>query len=146
MNFDSIPVLNLRLTVEQELLRMLARQLENSPSADELAFTAQIFTEDLVAHGLRDKDCARVSAAFNLVGRNVTRWPTPKHITSSLPPPEEPFRVLSSPAADLGRVARALADMREHIRRGASRMLDNERSRIEAESERAAIQAESEGS
>jgi len=107
-----LPTLQLRTVVEQELLKMLARQLDYAPTADELPFTAQVMTEDLVYRGLRDKDCDRVREAFQKLGPALQRWPTARIVIESMPSKLPPYRALPHPAPNMERVAASIADMR----------------------------------
>ncbi len=91
------PLLQLRMTVEQELLRMMARRLDHGPSADELPFTVQVVTEDLMAKGLRDGDSDRVRSAFALLGPTLDRWPTVRQIMDALPSRKDAFTALPPP-------------------------------------------------
>ena len=50
---------------------------------------ASVFLDDLTAHGLTDDDAARVSEAFETVGRNTDRWPRPVEVIGALPKREE---------------------------------------------------------
>ena len=80
---------------------MLARQLDYAPTADELPFTVQVMTDDLVNHGLRDVDAPRVHQAFARLGPALQKWPTTRMVIEALPPPErkEPVHrpMLSAP-------------------------------------------------
>src|SRR3990170_3493062 len=107
-----LPTLQLRTVVEQELLRMLARQLDYAPTADELPFTAQVMTEDLANRGLRDKDCDRVREAFHKLGPALQRWPTARMVLEVMPSTEPPHRALPRPAQNMERIADGIAGMR----------------------------------
>lgn len=91
---------------------MLARQLDYAPTADELPFTAQVMTEDLVYRGLRDKDCDRVREAFQKLGPALQRWPTARMVLEVMPSAEPPYRALPHPAPNMERVAAGIAGMR----------------------------------
>ena len=84
---------------------MLARQLDYSPTADELPFTVQVMTDDLVNHGLRDVDAPRVHQAFARLSPALQKWPTTRMVIEALPPPErkEPVHrpMLSAPLTNV---------------------------------------------
>lgn len=109
---EPLPILQLRTIVQQELIRMLARQLDYAPTADELPFTAQVMTEDLAHRGLRDADCDRVREAFAKLGPTLQRWPTARMVIEALPSKEQPYRALPRPAPDMEKVAAGIAGMR----------------------------------
>src|SRR3972149_1564669 len=109
---EPLPILQLRTIVGQELYRMLARQLDYAPTADELPFTAQVMTEDLVHRGLRDKDCDRVREAFHRLGPALQRWPTARMVLEAMPSSEPPYRALPHPAPNMEQVAAGIAGMR----------------------------------
>lgn len=78
---------------------MLARQLRNSPSTDDLALVAETMTADLRDHGLGDDDesCRRVLYAMSQWARSRDSWPTPADVIANLPrrenrPAEPPVR------------------------------------------------------
>jgi len=89
---------------------MLARQLDYAPTADELPFTVQVMTEDLLQHGLRDADGARVQEAFRKLGPTIQRWPTARAVIEALPVRQQPRQALPKPSspdkahAALGRI------------------------------------------
>lgn len=68
------------------MLGMLARQLPNSPKAEELPATVAMMVKDLNALGLHDFDSDRVSAAMTLVAIEIGKWPTSHMIKNNLPP------------------------------------------------------------
>ncbi len=74
-------------TVMQEMVRMLARQLDYAPAADELPFSAQVMVDDLKHYGLTDEDANRVMSAFITLGPQIQRWPTSKTVIEALPAP-----------------------------------------------------------
>lgn len=101
----------LRTIVEQELVKMLARQLDYAPTADELPFTAQVMTEDFAQRGLHDCDSARVQEAFRKIGPVLQRWPTARAVLEAIPSSEPPHRALPRPEPSLERIATCLADI-----------------------------------
>jgi len=113
---EPLPILQLRTIVEQELYRMLARQLDYAPTADELPFTAQVMTEDLAHRGLRDKDCDRVREAFHALGPVLQRWPTARVILEAIPSAEPSHHALPHPAPNMERIAYDIADMRRAMK------------------------------
>lgn len=77
--------MNLKTIIMQEMIKMLARQLDCSPAADELPFSAQVMTDDFIRIGLTDSDAERVSEAFQRLGPRVQRWPTSRMVIEALP-------------------------------------------------------------
>ena len=75
--------------VTQELVKMMARQLDSAPSAAELPFTIQVMTEDLQRQGLRDEDCDRIAESFKTLGPVLNRWPTANHVIAVIPKREQ---------------------------------------------------------
>lgn len=75
--------------VRKELTRMLARQLDHTPAAEELQFTIQVMTDDLKQRGLTDADAERVTQAFIVLGPQTQRWPTARMVLECLPPRQE---------------------------------------------------------
>ena len=63
---------------------MLARNLENSPAADELPQVSSVMAQDLrgAGYGLLRPD--KVVAALNELGRELTRWPCPAQVIEKL--------------------------------------------------------------
>lgn len=97
-------------TVRIELTRMLARQLEYAPGADELPFTIQVMTDDLNHRGLMDGDSDRVAEAFRALGPQTQRWPTSRMVIECLPARRE-IKQLPAPrtkpevaAAEIGKI------------------------------------------
>ena len=86
-------------TIRNELARMLARQLDYAPAADELPFTIQVMADDLARMGLTDDDVERVQAAFQILGPQTQRWPTTRMVTECLPRKSVP-RQLPAPRAN----------------------------------------------
>lgn len=91
--------MGLREVVTQEMIRMLARQLDYAPAADELPFTAQVMVDDLHRVGLSDVDTDRVIAAFRHLGPRTQRWPTARMVLECLPSKPTP-KQLSAPKAN----------------------------------------------
>ena len=77
-------------TIEEELLRMLSRNMPHSPSAGELPASAKTMFEDLYRIGLRDESSERVRESLNLIGRAGNSWPTPYDVIQCLPSKKEP--------------------------------------------------------
>jgi len=63
---------------------MLARKLENSPTAEELPIIAAVMAGDLADARYGDEHAARVAAAFDFLGRTQSRWPTPADVIQRL--------------------------------------------------------------
>ena len=156
-----MPILQLRATIQQELLRMLARQLDYAPTADELPFTVQVMTDDLVNHGLRDVDAPRVREAFARLSPALQKWPTTRMVIEALPPPDRKEMVyrpmLSAPETALDRFVEEYLRAHPHASKRDACMnylkqknllkhlpmsLQEIQSEIEAAAERAAIQEE----
>ena len=66
---------------------MLARNLDNSPAADDILMVASVYHDDMVAHGLTDDDAERVGNAFEIAGRRAQRFPRPVDVILNLPRP-----------------------------------------------------------
>jgi len=140
--------------VTEELYRMMARQLDYAPAADELAFTVQVMIDDLERRGLNDHECDRVREAFRTLGPKLERWPTSRMVIEALPG-RNPYRPTPAPMLPSARrfdVERWMADwlskhpgsnMRDaafaYMRRNRAEREENER---EAQAEREAIKAE----
>ena len=86
-------------TIRNELARMLARQLDYDPAADELPFTIQVMADDLRRRGLTDDDSDRVKEAFRLLGPQTQRWPTSRMVMECLPS-KAATRLLPAPKPD----------------------------------------------
>lgn len=71
--------------VELEMVKMLARRLDYSPSPGDLPMTVQVMVDDLRNRGLSVKDVDRVHAAFQALGCTVQKWPTPLMVIEALP-------------------------------------------------------------
>ena len=72
-------------TVQQQLFKMLARNLDYAPSAADLPAVIQVMIEDLRRHGLSDGDSDRVAEAFCTLGPHLQKWPTSRMVIESLP-------------------------------------------------------------
>ena len=86
-------------TIRNELARMLARQLDYAPAADELPFSIQVMSDDLTRRGLADDDAGRVQAAFEVLGPQIQRWPTARMVLECLPAKATPV-MLPAPKPD----------------------------------------------
>ena len=71
--------------VKLEMVQMMARRLDYSPSPEDLPMTIQVMVDDLRRRGLSVKDVDRVHAAFQLLGGTVQKWPTPLMVVEALP-------------------------------------------------------------
>ena len=69
----------------KELTRMLARNLDYAPSADELPIVAEVLADDLFAWGFTDDDTDRIAHAINMAGRQSSRFPTCHNIKECIP-------------------------------------------------------------
>ena len=159
-----MPILKLQLAIKQELLRMLARQLDYAPTADELPFTVQVMTDDLVNRGLRDADVPRLREAFARLGPALQKWPTARTVIEALPPPHKDMiyrPMLSAPSTALDRFVEEYLRANPHASKrdacinylkqknqlkNLPKSLQEIESEIEAAAERAAIQSESQSS
>ena len=70
--------------IAKEMVKMLNRQLENSPSADEIDFPIEIMAGDLYSRGYEVKDEKRIVDAFNFFGSWTKKWPKPSDIIEAL--------------------------------------------------------------
>lgn len=68
-----------------ELVHMLARNLDNSPSASEIHYSVSVYEDDLRHRGLTDDDTERVKAAFDALGPTATRFPAPADVIAAIP-------------------------------------------------------------
>lgn len=84
-NAPPVPCVTLHQVVAQGLFKMLARQLDYSPAAEELPMTVQVMVEDFQTYGLTDVDADRVEAAFMFLGPRIQRWPTARTVIEALP-------------------------------------------------------------
>lgn len=66
---------------------MLARRLDYSPKAEEIAITVNVMVDDLRTMGLCEHDSPRVLKAFQDYALEAKRWPTTAKIKEHLPPP-----------------------------------------------------------
>ena len=90
--------MNLTEVVAMELTKMLARQLDYSPAAEDLPYNIQVMVEDLRRVGLTDNDAERVQAAFGAIATNVGRWPTMYMVREHLPGRQPAHKELPAPA------------------------------------------------
>lgn len=72
--------------LRRELVRMLARNLDNAPSASEIQYSVSVYEDDLRHRGLTDADAVRVKAAFDTLGPKITRFPTSADVIGALLP------------------------------------------------------------
>lgn len=86
-------MMTLRKSAERALIRMIARNLEGTPSANEIGLVAAVYVDDFEQRGLTDADAGRVTAAFESLGPKLTRFPSPAHVLSVLPPREPPKQI-----------------------------------------------------
>lgn len=63
---------------------MLARNLENSPAADELPQVAAVMADDLRHAGYSHVPHETITLALNELGRELTRWPCPAQVIEKL--------------------------------------------------------------
>ena len=74
----------LYLAISKQLVRMLARNLDHAPQAEELPLCAQVMTDDLMNCGYTDGEALKVAEAIDRYGRTAQRWPTTRDIQSAL--------------------------------------------------------------
>jgi len=72
-------------TINEEMMLMMARQLEYAPAADDLPAVAKVMYHDLVRLGLKNEDSDRVRKAFQGIALNLGRWPTAFMVKENLP-------------------------------------------------------------
>ena len=75
----------LAICIEQQMFKMLARNLDYAPSAADLPAAIQVMTEDLMRRGLTDADAPRVVEAFSNLGPHLQKWPTSRMVIDALP-------------------------------------------------------------
>lgn len=102
-------------TVENEIVRMIARNLEGSPAASESAEVAGVYCDDFENRGLTDDDAERVKAAFDALGPQVTRFPPPAQVLQCLPAKTPPKMIEQKSNPEVAR--RNIAAMREAMRK-----------------------------
>src|SRR3990167_4793203 len=119
-------------TIRNELARMLARQLDYAPAADELPFTIQVMADDLGRRGLTDDDSARVQEAFRVLGPQTQRWPTSRMVMECLPA-KNSYRQLPTPKPDPQFVSAQLSTIKKsHALRSVFRPNENYRAYMDA--------------
>lgn len=79
--------------LETEMLKMLARGLDWSPSPEDLPAKIVVMCEDLFRHGFRDHDAPRIATAFQFLGPRIQRWPTSKQIIDVVQRPNQQPRL-----------------------------------------------------
>ena len=86
-------------TVQQQLFKMVARNLDFSPTPEDLPSVIQVMIEDLETRGLSDCDSYRVDQAFNVLGPHLQKWPTSRIVIEALPPspPKKNAKMLIAP-------------------------------------------------
>ena len=70
--------------ISQQLVRMLARNLDRAPQAEELPLCIQVLCDDLMNCGYTDADATRVAGAIDKYGRDADVWPNTKRIQDTL--------------------------------------------------------------
>lgn len=83
--------------VTEELTKMMARQLDYAPAAEDLPYTIAIMTGDLQRKGLTDDDELRVREAFGNVAINAVRWPTTYMVLEHMPGRAPAYPALEGP-------------------------------------------------
>ena len=122
--------------VTMELTKMMARQLDYTPAAQDLPYTIATMTEDLKRVGLTDDDVGRIQAAFGNIAINVGRWPTTYMVREHLPGRQPAYKELSAPTSDsiiqrlkkLGLEQKALENPAEYAKRCRQWMMKNQSS------------------
>ena len=72
------------------MVRMLARNLDSSPAANEIGLVASTYHDDLVRMGFTDEDADRVRGSFQTLGVSISRFPTVAMILAAMPPKQKP--------------------------------------------------------
>ncbi|CAK0741873.1 conserved hypothetical protein [Gammaproteobacteria bacterium] len=95
--------------------------LPGAPSAETMTATvktwASIFLQTRTWSETRD--IPRLKQAFTRLAANCERWPTPKQILESIPPPfASPWKVLPKPEYPLEKAKENLAKIREMLAKG----------------------------
>lgn len=90
----------LQQVVTEELTKMMARQVDYTPAAEDLPYTIGVMVEDLKRSGLTDDDTERVRAAFGEIALNVGRWPTTYMVREHMPGRQPAYKELSAPTPD----------------------------------------------
>lgn len=67
------------------LMRMVARQLDYTPAADDMGAICKVYISDLKNYGLSDDDAPRILQALEYLACRTNRFPTPKMIVDALP-------------------------------------------------------------
>lgn len=95
------PSVSLAVTVESQLFKMLARNLDYAPSPSDISAVTQVMIEDLQSRGLRDADAERVEQAFRTLGPHLQKWPTSRMVIDALPAarPRQSARLLMAPTS-----------------------------------------------
>ena len=70
--------------IKQQFLRMMARNLERTPKAEELPFCIRVLTDDLMNCGYTDTESLKVAEAIDRFGRDAKAWPTTRDIQATL--------------------------------------------------------------
>ena len=70
--------------IHQAFVVMLARNLESSPAAEDLAQIAEVLEHDLVRAGLGHMPDEAIVRALNNIGLEVVRWPCTAQIISKV--------------------------------------------------------------
>ncbi len=78
--------------VAEQLTRMLARSLKNSPSADEIHFSIDIMAEDLYSLGYDESHLVKLEDAFNYYGQHAEYWPNTHNIMETVKSRSHVFR------------------------------------------------------
>lgn len=75
-----MPALPLSEIVSQGLLKMMARQLDYSPAADDLGKCILVMADDLAKAGFTGEHAKIIADTLDTLGRSQTRWPTVSEI------------------------------------------------------------------
>jgi hypothetical protein len=107
--------MNLIETVENELLKMYARNVVYCPAPEELPGMTKLMVEDLRAAGLTDADSERVTTAFIEIALNEGHWPNSYMVKKHLPKKVEPTILALGRRANKEIALKNLKVMREKI-------------------------------
>lgn len=106
----------LRTAIAEGLAALVALSLENTPAADTITATADIWHHVLTTGGkldIEEIDRARIATAFScLLVETGGKWPTPRHLQQLLPRRPDRAKLRHEPATDDAAALNALSRMK----------------------------------